>query len=72
MEHTGRLQIHHHRQGPYGVGIMRPFQPKPFECGHCERWVGQAGQGTTRALSVVLPRHKMLAFFVFATSELRP
>ena len=46
MEHSGRLQVYHHRQGPYRMGVMCALQPEPPEPGHCQRWMGQACQGT--------------------------
>ena len=46
VEHTGRLQVYHHRQGSHGMGQLCEIQPKPTKPRYCVCWMGQTRQGT--------------------------
>jgi hypothetical protein len=41
MEHSWRLQIHHHGKGSYRVGVLCPIQPQSPKSCNCQRRLGQ-------------------------------
>lgn len=69
VEHPRRLQVHHHRQGPLRVGVVRALQPQPPEPRHRLQLLGQAGQST---LSTVLspPLRECHSLFLYFLAPL--